>query len=436
MLNRILDFIKKPTSKNIIVNTVGNYLNVVFIAFFAFLLVRIMQPSEYGVLSVLLGISYVLANILDFGTTASIYSYLPTMIEKKHKNIYIFLKTIFSYQTGFSAIIITLLLIFFPYLDKIFFKTGAPLSELYLTTFSVLFFVWQNYAINALNAAKKFFKANLFLNLSNIIKTAVIIILIPFKAVSVGSIIFTFGILGPLVFFILLFFEKKYIFLKIIKASVVKSEFRMGYTLTFFIASQFFNLAMRMDLFLLSYFLSRSPEIGYYGLSQKIILTVMASVASITQVLSPNFSNLKTKEEVKHQFKIGFYYLLIPTGLFFLLFLTPNWVFYLFFTEKFAPTAAITKTLSLAFLIYPILNLPALYLLYTVKKPIHILTSNLVTFFVVIIGCYFLIPKYGVFGPPYVLALSFVLGGIVLLVASILEYKKIKVSSIPQKITL
>jgi len=436
MLNRILDFIKKPTSKNIIINTVGNYLNVVFIAFFAFLLVRIMQPSEYGVLSVLLGISYVLANILDFGTTASIYSYLPTMIEKKHKNIYIFLKTIFSYQTGFSAIIITLLLIFFPYLDKIFFKTGAPLSELYLTTFSVLFFVWQNYAINALNAAKKFFKANLFLNLSNIIKTAVIIILIPFKAVSVGSIIFTFGILGPLVFFILLFFEKKYIFLKIIKASVVKSEFRMGYTLTFFIASQFFNLAMRMDLFLLSYFLSRSPEIGYYGLSQKIILTVMASVASITQVLSPNFSNLKAKEEVKHQFKIGFYYLLIPTGLFFLLFLTPNWVFYLFFTEKFAPTAAITKTLSLAFLIYPILNLPALYLLYTVKKPIHILTSNLVTFFVVIIGCYFLIPKYGVFGPPYVLALSFVLGGIVLLVASILEYKKIKVSSIPQKTVL
>ena len=436
MLNRILDFIKKPTSKNIIINTVGNYLNVVFIAFFAFLLVRIMQPSEYGVLSVLLGISYVLANILDFGTTASIYSYLPTMIEKKHKNIYIFLKTIFSYQTGFSAIIITLLLIFFPYLDKIFFKTGAPLSELYLTTFPVLFFVWQNYAINALNAAKKFFKANLFLNLSNIIKTAVIIILIPFKAVSVGSIIFTFGILGPLVFFILLFFEKKYIFLKIIKAPVVKSEFRMGYTLTFFIASQFFNLAMRMDLFLLSYFLSRSPEIGYYGLSQKIILTVMASVASITQVLSPNFSNLKAKEEVKHQFKIGFYYLLIPTGLFFLLFLTPNWVFYLFFTEKFAPTAAITKTLSLAFLIYPILNLPALYLLYTVKKPIHILTSNLVTFFVVIIGCYFLIPKYGVFGPPYVLALSFVLGGIVLLVASILEYKKIKVSSIPQKITL
>ncbi len=427
MIKRIFDFIKKPTSKDIIINTIGNYLNVVFIAFFAFLLVRIMQPSEYGILSVLLGIAYVLANLLDFGTTASIYSYLPPMIEKKHKNIYIFLKTILSYQTGFSAIVITILLIFFPYLDKIFFKTGAPAWELYITTFSVLFFVWQNYAINALNAAKQFFKANLFLNLSNLIKTIIIISLIPFKAVGVGTIIFTFGILGPMVFFILLFFEKKHIFLKVITSPIVKSEFRLGYTLTFFIASQFFNLALRMDLFLLSFFLSRSPEIGYYGLSQKIILTVMASIASITQVLSPNFSNIKTREEIKHQFKIGFYYLLIPTVLFILLYLTPNWIFFIFFTEKFAPTATITKNLSLAFLIYPILNLPLLYLLYTVKKPIYILVSNLVTFVTVVVGCYISIPLKGVSGPPYVLALSFFLGGIVLLIASIYEYKKLPI---------
>src|SRR3989339_398447 len=156
MIQRLFNFIKKPTSKDVIINTVGNYLNVVFVAFFAFILVRIMHPSEYGVLSVLLGISYVLANVLDFGTTASIYSYLPVMIEKKQGNIYVFLKTILVYQTGFSAIIIALLLITFPYLDKVFFKTGAPWWELYLTTFSVLFFIWQNYAINCLNAAKRF----------------------------------------------------------------------------------------------------------------------------------------------------------------------------------------------------------------------------------------------------------------------------------------
>src|SRR3989339_1377970 len=369
MLNRILDFIKKPTSKNIIVNTVGNYLNVVFIAFFAFLLVRIMQPSEYGVLSVLLGISYVLANILDFGTTASIYSYLPTMIEKKHKNLYVFLKTIFSYQTGFSAIVIAILFIFFPYLDKVFFKTGAPPSELYITTFSVLFLIWQNYAINALNAAKKFLQANVYLNVSNIAKTIIILGLIPLKLITVGSIIFVFGILGPLLFFLFLFFEKKYVFVQIAKAKVNKKEFRFGYTLTFFIASQFFNLALRMDLFLLSFFFSKSPEVGYYGLAQKIILTIIASLVSITQVLSPNFSRIKTKLEIFKELRHGLLYLLIPAALFVVLFFTPGWVFNLFFTENFSQTASITRALSLPFIIYVFMNLPMLFLLYTVKKP-------------------------------------------------------------------
>jgi len=187
-------------------------------------------------------------------------------------------------------VIISLLFIFFPYLDKIFFKTGAPWWELYITTFSVLFLVWQNYAINALFAAKRFFKANIFLNLSNLIKTFVILALIPLKLITVGSIIFVFGVIGPVIFFILLFFEKKHIVFNILKAPVKKEEFRFGYTITFFIASQFFNLAQRMDLFLLSYFLSKSPEVGYYGLAQKIILTVIASITSITQVLSPKFS--------------------------------------------------------------------------------------------------------------------------------------------------
>lgn len=425
MIQRLFNFVKKPTSKNIVINTIGNYLNVVFIAFFAFLLVRILAPSQYGVLSVLLGIAYVLANILDFGTTASIYSYLPTMIEKKHKNIYIFLKTILIYQTGFSLIIISLLFIFFPYLDKVFFKTGAPPWELYVTTFSVLFLVWQNYAINALFAAKRFLKANIFLNLSNLIKTIIIFAMIPLHLITVGSIIFVFGIIGPIIFFILLFFESKHIVFNILKAPVEKEEFRFGYTITFFIASQFFNLAQRMDLFLLSFFLSKSPEVGYYGLAQKIILTVIASIASITQVLSPRFSKISTKEEVRKEFKTGLIYLLIPTAFFIALYFTPNIIFYLFFTKNFAQTAVITKTLTWPYIIYTFLNLPLLFLLYTVKKPSYILIANLAIFIIITFGCYYLIPSLKVSGPPYALALSFLIGLIILSATSFYEYKKL-----------
>jgi len=426
MLEKIVRFLKKPTSRDIVINTVGNYLNVFFVAFFAFLLVRVMKPSSYGVLSVLLGIAYVLANILDFGTTASIYSYLPPLIEKRTGRLYVFLKTILVYQTAFSAIVITLLFVFFPLLDKVFFKTGAPKWELYVTTFSVLFFIWQNYAINALNAAKQFFKANIFLNLSNLFKTFVIVALIPLKMVNVGSIIFVFGILGPAIFFLLLMLQKKTVLTRIFVAKIDQKEFRFGYTFTFFIASQFFNLATRMDLFLLSCFFSKSPEVGYYGLAQKIILTVLTSVASITQVLSPRFTNIKSKNELLTEIKHAGAYLLIPTFLFLVLFFTPKIVFDIFFTSDFIETYPITRLLSLSYIIYPILNLPFLFLLYTVKKPSAILSANMAVFAGITIGSYYLIPKMGVSGPPIALAASFFASGLILSYFSLKEYRKLK----------
>ncbi|OGK08887.1 hypothetical protein A2767_05060 [Candidatus Roizmanbacteria bacterium RIFCSPHIGHO2_01_FULL_35_10] len=423
MILRLLNFIKRPTSKNIIINTLGNYLNVFFTALFALILVRILTPSQYGVLSVLLGIAYVLANILDFGTTATIYSYLPGLYEKKSDNLYSFIKSTFVYQSVFSLLVITVLLFFFPYLDRVFFKTGAPVHEFWLTSFSVLFFIWQNFLQNVLFATKKFIKTNIYLNISNVIKTAIILIMMSTKLVTVGSIIFVFGIVGPVIFFLILLFEKKSTFTLILKSVVNKKEVRFGYTLTYFIASQFFNLGLRMDLFLLSYFRSKS-EVGYYGLSQKIILTIITTVISITQVLSPSFARISKKSEAISQLKTGFMYLLIPTALFLLLFLTPPQIYTLFFTENFVQTASITKALSLPFILYTLGSLPMLFLLYTVKKPGYILISNIVFFIILTVGCYLVIPTTGVLGPPYIIALAFFVAIAIQTIAGIKEFKK------------
>ncbi len=138
MFGFIQKLLHDPTRRNIAINTVGNYLNVFFTALFALILVRIMSPSQYGVLSVLLGITYVLANILDFGTTATIYSYVPNLYASQDKRIFQFIKSTFFFQSLFSLIVITVLLIFFPFLDKVFFKTGEPNWVMYLTTISVL----------------------------------------------------------------------------------------------------------------------------------------------------------------------------------------------------------------------------------------------------------------------------------------------------------
>lgn len=425
MRRKLINFFNKPTSRDIIVNTFGNYLNVFFTIFFVILLARLFSRPDMGVYSILFGISYVLANLLDFGTTATIYSYLPPLIESKAENLFRFIKSTFYYQSLFSLIVIILLFISFPYLDKHFFKTHAPTLVLYITTISVLFFIWQNFVLNILFAAKKFFKANLYLNLSNILKTVILFYLIFSKNLTVGSVIFVFGIVGPIIFFALLFIEKKDFVFILLKSEVKREEFRFSYALPNFIASQFFNLGLRMDLFLMSYFTSLG-NVADYGLAQKIILVLLTTLISITQVLSPSFANIKTKSEIMHKIKHGLIYMALPTFLFFILFITPNFIFHLVLTDKYQQLPAVSRALALAFLIYPVVNIPMLFLLYTVKKPSYVLISNIIFFLIVSIGCYILIPKYGVFGPPYIIFGAFATQGIIMMFATVKEYLKIQ----------
>jgi O-antigen/teichoic acid export membrane protein len=423
-MQRILNFVKHPTSRNIIINTVGNYLNVVFTAFFALLLVRILNPSEYGVMSVLLGIAYVLSNILDFGTTATIYSYLPGLYESKSTGLYRFIKSTFVYQSTFAAVVIVILFIFFRNLDELFFKTKAGQLELYLTSTSVILFIWQNFITNILFAAKKFVKANIYVNLANLIKTLVILYFVFQHTVTIGSIIFVFGILGPLLFFLFVFLEKKDLFFILMKAEVKREEFRFGYTFTYFIAAQFSNLGQRMDLFLLSYF-GLKNDVGFYGLSQKIILTVISTVVSITQVLSPGYSSIQKKSDIIINLKRSCLYLMIPTALFVIIFFLPQSVYTFIFTDKFGPAAHIASLLSLPFIIYTFQNIPTLFLLYTVKKPGYILVANILFFITVVGGCFYFIPLKGVLAPPFVLLAAFSISFVYLMLGSILEYRKL-----------
>jgi O-antigen/teichoic acid export membrane protein len=426
MYQRILAFINKPTSRNIIINTVGNYLNVFFTAFFVLILVRILTKAEYGSLNVLLSISYVLSNVLDFGTSATIYSYLPGLLANRDASLYRFIKSTFFYQSLFSSIVIGILFITFPYLDKVFFKTGAPVIELYLTAISVLFFIWQNFVTNILFAAKKFLKANIYNNVSNLIKTLILFYLTYTGKVTIGNVIFVFGIVGPIIFFILLFWEKRVVIRVLMKAEVKKEEFRFGYTLTYLIANQFFNIGMRMDLFLLSYFRSK-PEVGEYALAQKIILTIITTIVSVTQVLSPHYASIDKRKELAQYMKTSLLYLSLPAGLFLVLFFTPQGLFQLFFTDKFGVASSnITKAMTLPFILYTYANIPYLFLLYSVKKPFYILISNFVFFVTMTVACYFLVPLKGIYGPPLAIWLSFLLSTVVIVYGFIKEYKKLR----------
>jgi O-antigen/teichoic acid export membrane protein len=105
---------------------------------------------------------------------------------------------------------------------------------------------------------------------------------------------------------------------------------------------------------------------------------------------------------------------------------TPNWVFFLVFTDKFIDTATITRSLAVPFIVYPVISFAHLFLLYTVKKPHYILMSNVVLFIVITGGCSLFIPAYGIQAAIYSIAAAFLLSGILLTFLSFREYERME----------
>lgn len=396
------------TGRQIIVNMVGTYLNIAFALFFVLLLTRTMGRVEYGVMTILLNVSYILANILEFGTTATIYSYIPGMHAKYERRgeLLGFIKTTLVYQSGLSFIVILLLIIAFPTLDKHFFKTDAGIVTLTITSISVLCFIWQNTLLNMLFAMKKFMAANVWLNISNVIKTAFILLLFPLHLVSLGSVIFVFGVVGPLIFIgIAAWYYRADVGEIMSEVKTSRDQLKIQYTLTNFIASQFFNVGMRMDLFIMSFF-GLKNQVADYGLAQKVMLTIISTVVSITQVLSPKYALVKTRLQAKQMLKQSMLYLMLPTMCFAVLLFLPDSIFHLIFTPKFVETPMLTRLLGLAYIIFSLGTVFGLFHLYTFKKPKVLLYSNIVFFFVVTIGCFLLVPQLKAFAGPLVLAIG------------------------------
>ena len=402
---RLRNFFRLRSTKDVIINTGGNYLSFFFAGIYILLFVRVFPPEQFGILSVLLALSYLLANILSFGMPAAIYAHIPELIHDRKKALS-FAKTNFLLLTALSFVSLLIIFMFVDFLDGAILKLGAPRHLYALALVGTALYIWQNYIRDILNAAQKFLHINIAINVSNVIKTVLLIGLFLTHQLTIETTLFTLGIIGPMIVFAIVLAERRWIIGSLVSSPVDRSSLKLGYTLTYFIATQLFSLATRVDLFMISYFLS-SAEVGYYGLSQRIILAIVTSSDSITQVLSPQFAQAKNRRDVTSLIKRSFTYMLLPAVLFALAVAAPSFLYELFFTTSFESSTHVTRLLSFAYIPYGFLAVIMLFFLYTIKKPVHLLVANGLFLAVLLVGNYVFIPVYGLLGPPLAFVIAF-----------------------------
>lgn len=423
-MQHLRDFVKRPTSINIIINTGGSVLNVLFGALIHFILFRMMSPVDYGILTIWLSLVYVFSAMLDFGTTATIYGYLPPLLSTKKQELYDFLKSLLTYQTVLGVLSALVLLFTFPVIDTHFLKTNAPYSLVVATVAAILLFIVQNFTINLLYASKDFVRANLYINVANLVKILLLLSLVPLGRIDTTTIFSTITLGGVIAFFVPVIITRGHILMRLWKATLNRKTIRLRYTFTYLLSTQIFNLGQRMDLFLLSYF-GLGADAGYYAAAQKILLSIASAIISVTQVLSPQFSHIKNRQALKTLTKQSLLYLSLPAGIFLLLIVTPQSLFSLYL-EKFDRASVLARQLAPAYVIYSFANFPLLFLLYTVKKPGAILLANTAFFLSMTIGCYLLIPAQGLSAIPAVVTGSITLAALILCIYTAYEYTKFK----------
>ncbi len=439
-MRKIHAFLKKPTSVDVIVNTTGSVLNVVFSAAMHFFLFRIMSPADYGVLTIWLSVIYVGANMLDFGTTATIYAYLPPLHEDRYEthigkrntttahkpnhDYYRFLKTLLSYQSGLALAAAAILGALLPIIDHVFLKTGVEVSTFVVTVIAIAFFILQNFTFNILYATRSFILSNSLITIANIIKLGALIVFLQMGIRDVNSILMTLTILGVVVFFVPLVVVKRDTILHSVSATFDRSALKLRYTFTYLVSTQIYNLAQRMDLFVLSYFGLRD-ETGYYAAAQKIILSIATAVVSITQVLSPMYSKVKTQKEARHMLRQTFMYLSIPSGIFLALIITPQ-LFFDLYLSKFAQAAPLARALAVPYIIFTLGNSALIFMLYTAKKPMIVLWSNVLYLILMVTGSYVALSVSTITALPIAVGVALTGAVVLLSIASINTYKNLQ----------
>lgn len=400
-------FLFEKTHREVIINTIGNYANIFFSFLYVVIIARLFTPSDYGTYIVVFSLVYVLTNIFDFGVSATIYSYLPSTLTQKNKS-YSFLKVTLLYQTILSSLAVVILFLLIDPINASWLKLNIPLKY-YLWAFgSIPLLLWQNFALNTLYASRRFFVANILILLVNVTRLGLLLSFYYFGALNLEWLFIIFGPLGSVVFLLLLWFAHPNFPGQLLKAPLEKSHLNIGYSITFFISTQLYFVASRLDLFIIAHFMSKS-EVGYYGLAQKVIFSILTTVNSITQVLSPQFSVARTRTQVMSLMKRFAYYCIIPVLLLVGAVLTPSIIYQTVFGVNYASMIDLVRILGVVNIFFIVMQIPMLFFLYTINKPRYVLICNLILLVVIGLGSYYLIIQIGLFGPPIAILASYLL---------------------------
>jgi O-antigen/teichoic acid export membrane protein len=408
---------------NLIKITTGKILSAALAFMVSVIIARKLGASDFGFVTISLSVAIITNELIgsegiDNGMVRFASIYLNT--NKKRANM--LYKIALKIKFIIVAIVILLSTILFNTL--LFSVTSKPeiRSALIFGIFTGCFISFWRYILAFLQSFQSFMLYAFIDITPNLIKIIIIFLLISIGSLNLNNVLLVNAaaiILGFIIGF--LFIPKDFISAKGKQREIALKLF--DFSKWIFITNILGALWFRLDILMLSYY-KNAELVGVYSVALSFISAMNLLFVSLLTKYFPQVSRLNKKNEFFMHIKKS---LLISFGLAILLsfmFFIAEPIIVLAYTERYIDSIIYFKILLTGFLFSLVFN-PLLLVLYALNKP-YIITF--ICLFLVIAnfcGNLLLIPKYGAIGAAFVVALTRVAGGLLILFYTLIEVSKL-----------
>lgn len=394
MLSLIKNLIFTDTGKDMIIVSIGTFINIVAGGLFFILVPRILGPSDYGLFSTVVATGLIAASIANFGIDTGILKFAKFGSGNFNKILSLALKSYLS-----LGVITTLLgLILAQFIANILDQPQIT-NLLRIAFLSNTFIILSNFYVASLQAKQRFAEASAVNITSNILRLILLAISAYFFTIGIlllTVIFFSVPILSVLVGKLLLQFKYK---------KVTNVELLDFHKFNIWIAFSLIISILPYDNYLLLK-IAGPTQTGLYAAPFKILTFVHQFGGNFTRVLAARFSSFDTDKKAAMYALKASVPISITTVILIVLMVFSAPTIKIIFGSNFEDSIPVFRILAIGFIFFLASTIPSSIILYYLGKSKISFFITVVRYLTFVILLFLLVPNLKAKGAALAFSLS------------------------------
>lgn len=391
------------TAKDTFILFAGNLGSAFWGFLFMLFAARSLSVYEFGILSAVLNFATILVSLADIGISSGTVNFISVHTARgEYKEANEYTKAAFIIRLSIVLGISLLVILFAPFISKTFLASSNPAMAIWAAVIPIFIFPDMFFPF-ILQAKKKFLQSTVIDNSFYLARLLFALAFYVIGALTMDKIFWAFGA-GFVVSMVLIAIFVKSDFMH---SRPGKDKFTglLKYSGWVGVNRIISSISGRLDIQMLAS-LSGALATGLYSIPSRLASFIVVLASSFSAVLAPRLAGFGNKENEKRYILKSLVALLpIMAGIVLWIIIAKPFMLALF-GEKYLESVPIFQALALAQIPF-LFTVPSVSaIIYAMKKTVFIGTFSFFQIAAIFLLNFFLIPKYGVYGPTITLGIT------------------------------